>query len=89
MQKDYSDAVQSHEKAESLQPGFSNENMFWLGKAELALRKKKQACETFLKAKGLSPHYRNEFKIGVQTREFLLKTCRMRPEDIPDSSLPY
>ncbi|VDO47155.1 unnamed protein product [Brugia timori] len=102
-------------------PGFSNENTFWLGKAQLALGRKKDACESFKKAKTLTPRYRNEYKVflyravtsflcplffddfysyrmtnllshfqtGVQAREFLLKKCRMRVEDIPDSACPY
>ncbi|VDK85456.1 unnamed protein product [Onchocerca ochengi] len=89
MQKDYKAALESHQKAESLEPGFSNENTLSLGKAELALGRKKDACESFKKAKILSPRYRNEYKAGVQAREFLLKKCKMRMEDIPDSASPY
>ncbi|VDN94228.1 unnamed protein product [Brugia pahangi] len=89
MQKDYKHALESHQKAESLEPGFSNENTFWLGKAQLALGQKKDACESFKKAKTLTPRYRNEYKTGMQAREFLLKKCGMRVEDIPDSACPY
>uniref|UniRef100_A0A1I7W513 Peptidase S1 and S6 chymotrypsin/Hap n=1 Tax=Loa loa TaxID=7209 RepID=A0A1I7W513_LOALO len=100
MQKDYKRALESHQKAESLEalqstctgernPGFSNENTLWLGKAELALGRKKDACESFKKAKILTPRYRNEYKAGVQAREFLLKKCGVRMEDIPDSACPY
>ncbi|VDN44832.1 unnamed protein product [Gongylonema pulchrum] len=60
-----------------------------LGKAELALGKKKEACDSFLKAKTLTPRFRNEHKIGVQARELLLKKCGMRLEDIPDSASPF
>ncbi|EJW75198.1 hypothetical protein WUBG_13892 [Wuchereria bancrofti] len=64
-------------------------NAFWLGKAQLALGRKKDACESFKKAKILTPRYRNEYKTGVQAREFLLKKCGVRMEDIPDSACPY
>ncbi|VDO66181.1 unnamed protein product [Onchocerca flexuosa] len=63
MQKDYKAALESHQKAESLEPGFSNENTLSLGKAELALGRKKDACESFKKAKILTPRYRNEYKV--------------------------
>ncbi|CAG9529859.1 unnamed protein product [Cercopithifilaria johnstoni] len=89
MQKDYKSALESHQKAESLEPGFSNENTLWLGKAELALGRKKDACESFKKAKTLTPRYRNEYKAGMQAREFLLKKCGMHMEDVPDSACPY
>uniref|UniRef100_A0A915PDU1 Uncharacterized protein n=1 Tax=Setaria digitata TaxID=48799 RepID=A0A915PDU1_9BILA len=89
MQKDYKNALESHKKAESIEPGFSNENALWLGKAELALGRKKEACESFMKAKTLTPRYRNEYKTGVQAREFLLKKCQVRVENIPDSACPY
>ncbi|KAM3724077.1 Regulator of microtubule dynamics protein [Dirofilaria immitis] len=89
VQKDYKRALESHQKAESLEPGFSNENILWLGKVELALGRKKDACESFKKAKTITPRYRNEYKAGLQAREFLLKKCKMRVEDIPDSASPY
>ncbi|KAL4002533.1 Tetratricopeptide repeat family protein [Acanthocheilonema viteae] len=89
MQKDYKLALESHQKAESIEPGFSNENVLWLGKTELALGRKNDACESFKKAKILTPRYRNEFKAGMQAREFLLKKCGVRTEDVPDSACPY
>ncbi|MCP9259000.1 Bm19 [Dirofilaria immitis] len=75
VQKDYKRALESHQKAESLEPGFSNENILWLGKVELALGRKRMHVKAS-KSKTITPRYRNEYKAGLQAREFLLKNVK-------------
>uniref|UniRef100_A0A0N4ZRW1 TPR_REGION domain-containing protein n=1 Tax=Parastrongyloides trichosuri TaxID=131310 RepID=A0A0N4ZRW1_PARTI len=80
--KEYKEAVEVLKKAESVKPGFSPANKYYLGAALKELGKKDEALKVLKEAVALTPKYAFEGKAKSEAKKILITKYKLSAEDV-------
>jgi len=79
--KEYKEAISSFQKAESLKPGFSAANLYYLGDSQRLVGSKDEAINTLKKAYNAPIKNKFDGKAKAEAKRILLTKLKQKVED--------